>query len=164
VGTQVLATSREPLRAEGEYVKRLAPLLTPPMSATLSATEALAFPCIELFAERASMSFDAFELADADVPALVAICTKLDGLPLAIELAAGRIGPFGIRELAKRLEDRFTLLVHGRRTALPRHRTLRATLDWSYGILPELEQTILRRLAVFRGEFTMDSAQAIAVS
>jgi len=98
------------------------------------------------------------------VPAVVSICTKLDGLALAIELAAGRIGPFGIRELAKRLDDRFTLLARGRRTALPRHKTLRATLDWSYGILTEHEQSILRRLAVFRGEFTMNSAQAVAVS
>jgi predicted ATPase len=98
------------------------------------------------------------------VPAAVAICLKLDGLPLAIELAAGRIGPFGIRELAQRLDDRFTLLARGRRTALPRHQTLRATLDWSYGILPEHEQAIFRRLAVFCGEFTMDSAQAVAAS
>jgi predicted ATPase len=161
-GVRVLATSREPLRAEGEYVKRLAPLRMPSTSVNLTATQALAFPAIELFAERASMSFEDFELTDADVPAVVAVCTKLDGLPLAIELAAGRIGPFGVRELAKRLDDRFTLLVQGRRTALPRHKTLRATLDWSYGILPEHEKAIMRRLSVFCGEFTMDSAQAIA--
>jgi predicted ATPase/DNA-binding winged helix-turn-helix (wHTH) protein len=163
-GIQVLATSREPLRAEGEYVKRLAPLRMPSTPANLTSDQALAFPAIELFAERASMSFEDFELTDADVTAAVSICMKLDGLPLAIELAAGRIGPFGIRELAKRLDDRLTLLVHGRRTALPRHKTLRATLDWSYGILPEHEQSILRRLAVFCGEFTMNSAQAVAVS
>jgi len=163
-GIQVLATSREPLRAEGEYVKRLAPLRMPSTPANLTAAQALAFPAIELFAERASMSFEDFELTDADVPAAVATCTKLDGLPLAIELAAGRIGPFGIRELAKRLDDRFTLLAQGRRTALPRHKTLRATLDWSYGILAQREQAILRRLAVFCGEFTMDSAQAVAAS
>jgi predicted ATPase/DNA-binding winged helix-turn-helix (wHTH) protein len=163
-GIQVLATSREPLRAEGEYVKRLAPLRMPSTPANLTGDQALAFPAIELFAERASMSFEDFELTDADVPAAVSICMKLDGLPLAIELAAGRIGPFGIRELAKRLDDRFTLLARGRRTALPRHKTLRATLDWSYGILTEHEQSILRRLAVFCGEFTMNSAQAVAVS
>jgi predicted ATPase len=163
-GIQVLATSREPLRAEGEYVKRLAPLRMPSTPANLTGDQAVAFPAIELFAERASMSFEDFELTDADVPAVVSICRKLDGLPLAIELAAGRVGPFGIRELAKRLDDRFTLLAHGRRTALPRHKTLRATLDWSYGILPEHEQSILRRLAVFSGEFTMTSAQAVAVS
>jgi predicted ATPase/DNA-binding winged helix-turn-helix (wHTH) protein len=161
-GVQVLATSREPLRAEGEYVKRLAPLGLPSTTADLTATEALTFPCIELFAERASMSFEEFELTDADVPAVVTLCTKLDGVPLAIELAAGRIGTFGVRELARRLDDRFTLLAQGRRTALPRHQTLRATLDWSYEILPEHEQAILRRLAIFRGEFTMDSAQAVA--
>jgi predicted ATPase/DNA-binding winged helix-turn-helix (wHTH) protein len=161
-GIQVLATSREPLRAEGEYVKRLAPLRMPSTSDNLTAAQALAFPAIELFAERASMSFEDFELTDADVPAAVATCMKLDGLPLAIELAAGRIGPFGIRELAKRLDDRFILLAQGRRTALPRHKTLRATLDWSYGILAEHEQAILQRLAVFCGEFTMGSAQAVA--
>jgi predicted ATPase/DNA-binding winged helix-turn-helix (wHTH) protein len=163
-GVQVLATSREPLRAEGEYVKQLAPLGMPSSPANLSADQALTFPAIELFAERASMSFEDFELTDADVPAAVAICMKLDGLPLAIELAAGRIGAFGILELAKRLDDCFTVLAQGRRTALPRHRTLRATLDWSYGILAEREQGILRRLAVFCGEFTMDSAQAVAAS
>jgi predicted ATPase/DNA-binding winged helix-turn-helix (wHTH) protein len=163
-GIQILATSREPLRAEGEYVKRLAPLRMPSTPANLTATEALAFPCVELFAERASMSFEDFELSNADVPAVVAICMKLDGLPLAIELAAGRIGPFGIRELAKRLDDLFTLLARGRRTALPRHKTLRATLDWSYGILQEHEQAIFRRLAIFCGEFTMDSAQAVAAA
>lgn len=163
-GIQVLATSREPLRAEGEYVKRLAPLGLPATAADLTATEALAFPCIELFAERASMSLEEFELTDADVPAAVELCMKLDGVPLAIELAAGRIGTFGVRELGRRLDDRFTLLGQGRRTALPRHQTLRATLDWSYGTLPEHEQAILRRLAIFCGEFTMDSAQAIAAS
>jgi len=163
-GIQVLATSREPLRAEGEYVKRLAPLRMPSTPTNLTVAEALAFPAIELFAERASMSFEEFELIDADVPAAVATCRKLDGLPLAIEIAAGHIGAFGIRELAKGLGDRFTLLAQGRRTALPRHKTLRATLDWSYGILAEHEQAILRRLAVFCGEFTMDSAQAVAAS
>jgi predicted ATPase/DNA-binding winged helix-turn-helix (wHTH) protein len=163
-GIQVLATSREPLRAEGEYVKQLAPLRMPSTPANLTAAQALAFPAVELFAERASMSFEDFELTDADVPAAVETCMKLDGLPLAIELAAGRIGPFGIRELAKRLDDRFTLLARGRRTALPRHKTLRATLDWSYGILAEHEQAILRRLAVFCGEFAMDSAHAVAAS
>ncbi len=99
-----------------------------------------------------------------DVPAAIALCTKLDGVPLAIEPAAGRSGTFGVRELARRLDDRFTLLAQGRRTALPRHQTLRATLNWSYGILPEHEQAILRRLAIFCGEFTMDSAQAVAAS
>ena len=163
-GVRVLATSREPLRAEGEYVKRLAPLGMPSVSENLTAAEALAFPCVELFAERASMSYDEFELTDADVPAVAAICMKLDGLPLAIELAAGRIGLFGVRELAKRLDDRFNSLGQGRRTALRRHRTLRATLDWSYGILPEEERSILQRIAIFRGEFTMDSAQAVAAS
>jgi predicted ATPase/DNA-binding winged helix-turn-helix (wHTH) protein len=163
-GIQILATSREPLRAEGEYVKRLAPLRMPSTSANLTATESLAFPCIELFAERASMSSDDFELTDADVPAVVSTCMKLDGLPLAIELAAGRIGAFGIRELARRLDDRFTLLAKGRRTALPRHKTLRATLDWSYECLSKQEQAILRCLAIFCGEFTMDSAQAVSVS
>jgi predicted ATPase/DNA-binding winged helix-turn-helix (wHTH) protein len=163
-GVQVLATSREPLRAEGEYVKRLAPLRMPSTPANLTAAEALTFPAIELFAERASMSFEDFELTDADVPAAVTTCIKLDGLPLAIELAAGRMDPFGIRELAKRLDDRFTLLTQGRRTALARHKTLRATLDWSYEVLPEHEQAILRRLTVFCGEFTMDSAVAVAAS
>ncbi|MEA3149180.1 MAG: hypothetical protein QOD56_119, partial [Gammaproteobacteria bacterium] len=163
-GVQVLATSREPLGVEGEWVERLAPLGMPESPDNFSATQALAFPAIQLFAERAAAGIEGFELSDEEVPAAVEICRKLDGIPLAIELAAARVGLFGIPGLAVRLDDRLAVLTHGRRTAPPRHKTLRATLDWSYGILSADEQSVLRRLAPFCGEFTLDSATAVASS
>jgi predicted ATPase/DNA-binding winged helix-turn-helix (wHTH) protein len=161
-GVHILATSREPLRSAGEWVHRLEPLDIPPSSATLAAAEALAFPAIELFAERAMASLDSFELTDADASIVADLCRRLDGIPLAIELAAARVDLFGIRELATRLEGRLQLLIKGRRTAVPRHQTLQATLDWSYGLLSEPEQVILRRIAVFPGSFDLESASAVA--
>jgi predicted ATPase/DNA-binding winged helix-turn-helix (wHTH) protein len=158
----VLATSREPLRAEGEWVHRLASLESPPAGATLDAAAALRFPAVQLFVERSTAASDSFSLADADVQIVSDICRRLDGIPLAIELAAAAVDMFGVRELAVRLDDRLSVLTRGRRTALPRHQTLRATLDWSYGILPEEERVVLRRLAVFAHGFSLDSAAAIA--
>ena len=159
----ILATSREPLRAEGERLHRLASLELPPDSVDLSAAEALRYSAVQLFNDRARAAEDGFTLVDTDVPAVLEICRRLDGMPLALELAAARIDVFGIRGLAARLDDRFAILTKGRRTALPRHQTLRATMDWSYDLLPKTEQVILRRLAVFRGEFTMDAAIAVLV-
>jgi predicted ATPase/DNA-binding winged helix-turn-helix (wHTH) protein len=163
-GVQILATSREPLGVEGEWVERLAPLGIPDSPSDLSAAQALAFPAIQLFAERAAAGIEGFEFSDEDVQAAVEICQKLDGIPLAIELAAARVGLFGIPGLAARLNDRLAVLTRGRRTAPPRHKTLRATLDWSYGILSADEQVVLKRLAIFCGEFTLDSATAVASS
>ena len=105
---------------------------------------------------------DGFTLADADVPAVLEICRRLDGIPLALELAAARVGVFSVRELAAHLDDRFRLLTSGRRTALPRHQTLGAVLDWSYQLLPEEERAVLRRLSVFAGEFPLEAAVAVA--
>ena len=161
---QMLATSGEPLRIEGEYVHRLSPLASPPASAPLTAAEALGFPAVQLFVERAAATLDEFELTDSDAPIVADICQKLDGIALAIELAAARIDTFGVRGVAAHLDDRFQLLTRGRRTALPRHRTLRATLDWSYQLLPEAERVVLRRLAIFAGGFTEEAARAIAAS
>ncbi len=158
----ILATSREPLRAEGESVYRLPPLDTPPTAAGLSAAQALNFPSVELFVERVTARIEGFTLCDADAPIVGDICRQLDGIALAIELAAGRVDAFGLRGVAERLDDRFRLLKGGRRTALPRHQTLAATLDWSYDVLPESEKLILRRLAVFAGGFTFDSAAALS--
>jgi predicted ATPase/DNA-binding winged helix-turn-helix (wHTH) protein len=160
-GVSILATSRETLRAEGESVYRLPPLEIPPASPELTAAEALTYPAVQLFAERVISSAGRFELADADAPVVADICRRLDGIALAIELAAGRVDVFGLLGVASRLEDR-GLLTHGRRTALPRHQTLAATLDWSYDALPESEQAALRRLSVFAGGFTLDGAQAVA--
>lgn len=160
-GVHLLVTSREPLRAEGEWVHRLAPLDAPPAGAPLDARGALGYAAVELFIERAAARLDGFSLSDDDAEIVGDICRRLDGIPLAIEFAAGTVDAFGVRELAQRLHDRFAILTRGRRTALPRHQTLRATLDWSYGILSAGEQTALRRLSVFRGRFTIEAATAV---
>jgi predicted ATPase/DNA-binding winged helix-turn-helix (wHTH) protein len=160
-GVHLLATSREPLRAGSEYVHRLLPLETPVSSAMLTRAEAMTFPAIQFFVERASANLDTFDLHDSDIPFVVEICRRLDGNPLAIELAAARVDLFGVRGLAARLDDCLQLLTRGRRTAGPRHQTLRATLDWSYGLLSSLEQVILRRLAVFPGSFAIEAANAL---
>ena len=157
----VLATSREPLRADGEAIYRLTPLTTPSGSDRLSAEQALGFPAVELFVERATSSADTFELIDDDVPVVADICRQLDGIALAIELAAGRVNTLGVKGVAGYLTDRFRLLTRGKRTALPRHQTLEATLDWSYETLPPRERATLRRLSVFPGNFAMDAACAI---
>jgi predicted ATPase len=161
-GIRVLATSREPLRARGERVHRLAPLENAPASVGLTAAEALEFPAVQLFVERARASVEDFELSDADAPAVAAICRKLDGIALAIELAATRIDAFGPRELSTLLEDRFRLLGHARRTAVARHRSLAATLDWSYELLSVDDRSVLNRLSIFAGPFTLDAASAVA--
>jgi predicted ATPase/DNA-binding winged helix-turn-helix (wHTH) protein len=157
----ILATSREPLRAMDESVLRLGPLEIPPPSAVLTAREALGFSAIQLFVDRATAASHLFELSDSDVSQVADICRKLDGLPLAIELAAARVDVFGIRGLAVRLDDCLGFLTRGPRTAIPRHRTLRATLDWSYAILPRPEQVALCRLGVFAGSFDSGCARAV---
>ena len=157
----LLATSREPLRAGSEYVHRLQPLETPVSQVMLTYAEAMAFPAIQLFVERASASLDTFELQDTDIPFVVEICSRLDGNPLAIELAAARVDLFGLRGLAARLGDCLQLLTRGRRTAVPRHQTLRATLDWSYGLLSLSEQIVLRRLSLFCGSFDIEAANTV---
>jgi predicted ATPase/DNA-binding winged helix-turn-helix (wHTH) protein len=163
-GLHILVTSREPLRIEGERVHRLSPLRLPPLSPALNALDALTYSAVELFVERAAAIVEGFELSDTDAPFVAEICRRLDGIPLAIELAASRVDAFGVRELAARLDNRFRLFTRGRREALQRHQTLRATLDWSYDLLPEAERAILRRLAVFAGVFTPDSASVVAAS
>jgi predicted ATPase/DNA-binding winged helix-turn-helix (wHTH) protein len=157
----ILATSREPLRAEGEWVLRLPSLTVPPGTTPLSAAEALGYSAVQLFSERAAAAIDGFALGDADVPNVLEICRGLDGVPLALELAAVQVDALGIRGLAQGLTHRFDLLTRGRRTALPRQQTLRATMDWSYDLLPKLEKLVLRRLAVFRGDFTMEAVGSV---
>jgi predicted ATPase len=160
-----LATAREPLRAEGEWLHRLASLELPPEAeACATAAEALGYSAVELFNERATATTDSFVLDDADVPAVLEICRRFDGIPLAIELAAGRALALGVETLAAHLDDRFGLLTGGRRTALPRHQTLRATLDWSYELLPEPGRVLLRRLAIFAGPFSLEAVSTVAVS
>jgi predicted ATPase len=158
---RILATSREPLRAEGEWLHRLPPLEIPPDRVGLTADEALSHSAARLFSERALECGSDFSLSDADAPALCEICRKLDGLPLAIELAAVQVEVLGIQGLARVLDHRFAILTRGRRTALARQQTLRATIDWSHDLLSETEKTVLRRLGIFRGDFTMDAARAV---
>jgi predicted ATPase/DNA-binding winged helix-turn-helix (wHTH) protein len=158
----IIATSREPLRAEGEWLHRLASLETPRDAGDLTAEDALRYSAVQLFNERATATESGFTLLDSDVPAVLEICRRLDGVPLALELAAARVDAFGLKDLAARLDHRFSVLTRGHRTALPRQQTLRATMDWSYDLLPETEQIVLRRLAVFYDDFTMAAAAQVA--
>jgi len=144
-GVRILATSREPLRAEGERLHRLASLDVPPAVGDLKPDEALGYSAVQLFNERAMAAATGFTVDDANVAAVLEICRRLDGVPLALELAAARLDVFGVRELAAHLDDRFRVLTSGRRTALPRHQTLGAMLDWSYNLLPATEAAVLRR-------------------
>lgn len=160
-GVHILATSREPLRVEGEYVHRLSPLEIPPDDAGLTVAEALASPAIRLFLERAAASGAQLDLSEEDMAIVAHICRKLDGVALAIELAAGRVAAYGLQQTAALLDERLALLWQGQRTAPPRQKTLQATLDWSYRLLSERERIVLRRLAVFIGPFTLDAALAV---
>ena len=159
---RVLATSREALEAEAEVVHRLEALAVPPAEPALSVDDALAFPALSLFVERATANADDFALSAANLAATVRICRHLDGMPLAIELAAARVDSLGIQALADRLDDVFRLLRRGRRTVLPRHQTLQALLDWSHELLSDDQRTVLHRLSAFRSSFTLDDAAALA--
>jgi predicted ATPase/DNA-binding winged helix-turn-helix (wHTH) protein len=158
----ILATSRELLRVEGERIHQLSPLESPPDDPNLTASKVLAFPAAQLFVERVAASGRSLELSDSDAATVGEICRRLDGIALAIELAAGRVNAYGIQETATLLDHRFRLLWSGRRTALLRHQTLGATLDWSYHLLTARERVVLRRLSIFVGTFTLDAARAVA--
>jgi len=147
---RVLATSREPLRAEGECLYRV-PSLAVPTEGSRDAEDPLRYGAVRLFVARARAAEPQFSPDGRVAAAIAAICRHLDGIPLAIELAAARTNALGVEELAARLDDCFHLLTGGRRTALPRHQTLRATLDWSYQLLPEPERVVLRRPAFTGG-------------
>jgi predicted ATPase len=157
----VLATSRAPLCVSGELVHRLPGLATPPVSSRLTAENALAFPAIQLFVDRATDRLESFTLSDADAPVVAEICRTLDGIALAIELAAIRVDVFGVGGLHRQLDDRFRLL-GGRRAGLERHRTLAATLDWSYSLLRMDEAALLRAVSVFAGVFRAGDASTVA--
>ncbi len=149
---RILTTSREPLRAQGEWLYRLS---------GLKLAETAQSPAAELFIERVNDNIENFNPSDEDVAAIARICAQLDGIPLALELAAARVDVFGVRGLADRLHDHMNVLTHGRRTALPRHKTMRATLDWSFQTLSALEKDVLINAAIFKAGFT--AAAAIAV-
>jgi predicted ATPase/DNA-binding winged helix-turn-helix (wHTH) protein len=159
----LLTTSREPLRIGGEHTYRLPALDLPPPDPRLSAKQATSFPVVELFVERASARSGGFKIDDAIAPIVASICRRLDGIPLAVELAASRVGVLGLSAIVKGLENRLSLLTDGWRTALPRHQTLRATLEWSHQLLSPGEQAVFRRLSVFRGSFKFDAGLASVV-
>jgi predicted ATPase/DNA-binding winged helix-turn-helix (wHTH) protein len=159
-GVRILVTSREPLRAEGEQIYPVPPLAVP----AVEGEDPWQFGAVRLFAARSRAS-GAQVGEDQHVARMIAgICRQLDGIPLALELAAARAATLGVEGLIAGLDDRFHLLTGGRRTALPRHQTLRATLDWSYELLTEPERVVLRRLAVFAGLFNLVGACAVVAS
>src|SRR3984885_10703422 len=158
----ILATSREALQVEGEHVHLLYSLDCPPEDAGLTAAEALRYPAAQLFMERAAASGYGAALSDIDAVIVARSCRRLDGMALAIELAASHVGSLGIRGTAELLDNRFSLLWQGRRTALPRHETLNAMLDWSYSLLSEREKVVLCQLSVFVGVFTVQTAGSVA--
>jgi predicted ATPase/DNA-binding XRE family transcriptional regulator len=161
-GLTVLATSREPLGIAGEVLWRVPSLAVPARGARLSDGQLPEVESVRLFVERAQSALPSFTLTEANASAVAEVCRRLDGIPLAVELAAARVRAVPVTTIAARLNDRFRLLIGGSRTALPRHRTLAATLDWSYQLLGPLEQALLRRLAVFAGGWTLDAAEAVS--
>src|SRR3982075_3385791 len=160
--TTILATSREILKIEGEYVYRVPPLDVP--SQYEESDGILSRSAVQLFIATTRALHAEFAPDQENLPAIAAICRRLDGIPLAIDLAAARVATLGLQQVAVDLDDHLGMLTGGRRTALPRHQTLRATLDWSYKLLPEPERVVLRRLAIFAGGFTLQAASAIAAT
>jgi predicted ATPase/DNA-binding winged helix-turn-helix (wHTH) protein len=159
----ILATSRESLRVEGEQVYCLPPLRCPPETAIgLTAGEAMCFPAVRLFVERVIASGVPFVLRDADASIVADLCRRVDGIALALDLAARRVAALGVRGTAALLDSQLRFLWQGRRTAPPRHQTLGATLDWSHNLLSDFERVVLRRLAVFVGTFSLEAARSVA--
>ena len=156
----VLSTSREALRIDGEYLYHVPPLGVPPEHLRDS-DGILNHSAVQLFIARTPLLHSEMSMQTDDIPTIAEICRRLDGIPLAIEFAAARAATLGVWQVAAHLGDRFRLLTGGRRTALPRHQTLRAALDWSYDLLPEPEQRLLRLLAIFPAGFTLKGAAAI---
>ncbi len=157
----ILVTAQEPLGAEGEHVYRLLPLSIPPLD-TESREEALSYAAVQLFVDRASAGSQSFALTQDNFRDVCAICRRLDGLPLSLELASARVSALGLQGMIAGLDDRFKLLTAGRRTALPRHRTLRATVDWSHSLLNAEERGFFHRLAVFASYFDTAAARHVA--
>lgn len=157
----VLATSREPLGVPGETVWPVPPLAVPDAAPRPSAASLAGVDAVQLFVERAQAAYPPFRLTDENAPAVAQICRRLDGSPLALELAAARVRLLSPEQIARRLDDVFHLLGGGSRTALPRHRTLRAAIDWSYMLLNAEEQVLLDRLSVFAGDFSLEAAEAV---
>ena len=163
-GVRILATSREPLGSAGETTWRVPSLAVPPHAAVgdLDLEYLTQYETVRLFIDRALAALPTFVVANQNAAALAEICRRLDGIPLAIELAAARMRAFSVEQIAARLDDRFRLLTAGQRTATPRQQTLRATVDWSYMLLSDPERALLRRLSVFAGGWDFEAAEAVA--
>jgi class 3 adenylate cyclase len=157
----MVATSREPLAIQGEQVYRVPSLSTPDPKKKESVEALNVYEAVRLFIDRAVLAQPSFAVTNENAPAVAQICHRLDGIPLALELAAARVRAMPVETIASRLDDRFRLLTGGSRTALPRQQTLRATIDWSYGLLDEKEKTLLRRLSVFAGGWTLEAAEKV---
>lgn len=160
-GIHILATSREALRVEGEHAYWLPPLATPPLTPNLTASAALNYPAVRLFVERSASGGTPLTLNDANAKIVADICARLDGLALAIEFAAAKVGTYGLDGTAELLKKRLVLRWQGRRTAPPRHQTLLALIDWSFNALDEPDRRILSRLSVLVGPFTADAARIV---
>jgi predicted ATPase/class 3 adenylate cyclase len=158
---RIIATSRETLGVAGEWTYRVPSLSLPDPDRLPPPDRLQEFAAVRLFADRAALSLPSFAMTAANRSAVAQVCCRLDGIPFAIELAAARVRTLSPEQIAARLDDRFRLLTAGNRTALPRHQTLRALIDWSYVLLAEPEQKLLQRLSVFAGGFTLEAAEAI---
>jgi predicted ATPase/class 3 adenylate cyclase len=158
---RILATSQAPLGVTGEVTYVVPPLSMPDPVRLPPVDELMKYEAIRLFVDRAVLGQPRFALTARNAASVAQICTRLDGIPLAIELAAARVKAITVEEIAARLDDRFRLLTSGARTVPPQHQTLQATLDWSYDLLTPLEQTLLRRLSVFAGGFTLEAVEAV---
>ena len=157
----ILATSRETLRVAGELPYRVPSLKIPKPNTEFNFLEISSLEAVKLFVERASVTSPGFVLSEQNAVPIAQICQRLDGIPLAIELAVARSNVLPLEQILKRLDDRFRLLAHGLRSALPRHQTLRATIEWSYELLSKKERILLRRLAVFSGGWKLEAAEAV---
>jgi predicted ATPase/class 3 adenylate cyclase len=163
--TRILASSREALGIAGESAYRVPSLAVPPNFRSLqdfgSLEQLTQYAAVRLFIDRATQALATFSVTNANAPAVAQICYRLDGIPLALELAAARVKVLRVEQIAARLDDRFRLLTGGSRTALPRQQTLRSTIDWSHSLLTELERVLLRRLSVFAGGWTLEAAEQV---
>ena len=161
-GLRILATSREPLRVPGEVTWRVPSLALPLPGRSLKPEELAAYESIRLFCERANEVASSFALGEDNAGAVAEICSRLDGMPLALELAAARVGALSPAQIAERLGDSLAVLTAGSRSALDRQQTLRATLSWSHALLTGAERALFRRLAVFAGSFPLEGAEEVA--
>jgi predicted ATPase/class 3 adenylate cyclase len=158
---RILATSREPFHILGETTWRVPSLSVPDPASPPSDVELDGFDAVRLFVNRATLSKPDFAITPSNAPAIVEVCRRLSGIPLALELAATRVKVLSCEQIAARLNDQFRLLTGGARNALPRHQTLRAAVDWSYDLLSSTERALFRRLSVFAGDFSLEAAEAI---